>query len=371
MIRALLLIIAFGAGSVFLAQWLKSKGAGYVLIYFDHYSIETSVWFLFLGIIGLLFGLFVLYHLLSLIFGLIFDTGRYAKNLRKKRQREKNAQGLLAYQSEHWQQAGKLLYSTAASTEKPFISYLLSAKSYLKLKDTSCAKEALEKAGKCENIDRVSLRLTTIDLAMVEGDVKKAEAQLNQALEDYPKEPRVLLKAADIYHHLPKNTSENILTPIRKQGLMSKASIDQLALAQIKREFRNTQDTGNAAALDKIYKKAKGLQQNPECYMAYFSALKNQHDMPHLLDVVEKQLRHNASNPALAFYAGISHDKQRQADFLASVEQSQGKTAELIMAQARVAFALGDRAKALDLVKTSIQMDNETILPNDLLGLLE
>jgi HemY protein len=371
MIRALLLIIAFGAGSVFLAQWLKDKGAGYVLIYFDHYSLETSVWFLFLFIISGFFGLFILYHVLSLVFGLIFDTGRYAKNFRKKRQLEKNAQGLLAYHSEYWQQAGKLLYTSAESTEKPFISYMLSAKSYLKLNDIACAKDALEKAAKCETIDRVSLSLADIDLAIAEGDANAAEQALNKTLDNYPKEPRVLLKAAEIYHHLPKNTPENIINPIRKQALMSKDAIDQLAIEQITREFRNTQDTGNVAALDKIYKKAKGLQQHPECYMSYFNALKKQHDIPHLMDVVERQLKHHAATPALTFYASISHDKARQASFLESLEETQGKTADLLMAQARVAFALEDKSKALNLAKASLQMDNETPLPNDLLGLFE
>ncbi len=358
MLRALLLVIVFATGSVFFAQWLKDKGAGYVMIYFDHYSVETSLGFLVLLIIALLFVVYVIVKLVSFVIRAILGSGVFAKRLHRKKLLGKQAEGMLAYHSEHWQQAAKQLYQTASVTDRPFISYLFSAKAYLKFKDAEGAKQALKKAMQCQHIDRVSLLLTQVDLAILMQDATKAEKTLKQALTVYPKDPKVLLKAASFYQevHLDDDL-DHLIAPIEKQQLLPASSIEKLKLEQIKHEFEQAIKDNDAKKIEKIYRRSKPFQQVTACYMAYFNALKSQHDMPSLLSKVEKQLKHEASGELLAFYTRIGHDKPRQYALLKHLQEVQGQTADTSLALGCVARALNDKDKAIEHLKAAIAMN--------------
>ena len=50
MLRLFGLVLVLGVGSVLFSQLLKAYGPGYVLFYYNHYSIETSVWVFIFGI---------------------------------------------------------------------------------------------------------------------------------------------------------------------------------------------------------------------------------------------------------------------------------------------------------------------------------
>lgn len=355
MIRALLLILGFAAAGVFLAQLIKQKGAGYVLIYFNHYSFETSLGFLCAVIVVAWILLWAAYKLISFVLASLWGTGQLAKRHKIKKQKNLQAEGLLAYNSEHWHDAGKKLYQSAEIADKPFVSYLMSAKAYMKLNDFACAKDALKKAQSCQAIDAVSLKLTAIDMALAQGSLTEAKLHMDEALKQYPKNPVVLLKASEFYDKA--NRPEGLtkaLPQLEKQHLLQADQVNQLKVKQMKQALRDAVKSGDAKAIDKVYKKANGLRQNPECYLAYFEALKSQQDMPALMDKVEKQLKHEANGELLSLYADIAHDKERQFAFLKQLEANQGETADLDLALGRVAKALGNKEDAEAFFKAAV-----------------
>ena len=78
MLRLFWLVLILGGISVLFAQVLKAYGPGYVLFYYNHYSIETSVWvFLLLWVwLVLVLGLGLV---LGLVLVLVLGTAQLFK----------------------------------------------------------------------------------------------------------------------------------------------------------------------------------------------------------------------------------------------------------------------------------------------------
>ncbi len=121
-----MIYLIFGFVLLLLAIWLGleiSQGTGYVLVAFQHWSIETSLWVAAIIVI-------IVFVLFYFIFRTIGRTTRISKNIKrwKKMRRYRKARrltnvGLCELAEGQWERAEQTLLKGAKITKSPLINY--------------------------------------------------------------------------------------------------------------------------------------------------------------------------------------------------------------------------------------------------------
>ncbi|NDH67916.1 MAG: protoporphyrinogen oxidase, partial [Gammaproteobacteria bacterium] len=130
------LIAAFGVLllSMYLGIWLQ-RDPGYVLIMFQHWTIESSFWVAILAIIILLIVLQLGFSIIKSISSMPQYLLQWRATHRLSRAQAKTKRGLIEFGEGQWQTAKKHLIAGAANTDQPLVNYLTAAKAAEKLGD--------------------------------------------------------------------------------------------------------------------------------------------------------------------------------------------------------------------------------------------
>lgn len=161
-----------------LAVWLgleMSRGTGYVLIAYRHWSIETSLW---VAVIACIIFFLILYF----IFRTIGRTTRISKNIRrwKKMRRYRKARqltnyGLCQLAEGDWQRAEQTLIKAAQITKSPLINYLAAAR-------TAQAQQAYERRDNYLRQAHMTTKGSGIAVGLTQAQLQINSKQWEQAL---------------------------------------------------------------------------------------------------------------------------------------------------------------------------------------------
>ena len=120
-----LLLIAAGAIGVGAFVYID---AGYVMLSWENYTVETSLWmFLVLGAIALL-AVYIALRALLVLFGSDRRFNEWRQRRRSLRARRQTTRGLLALAQGQWRRAERNLTSSAKDSDQPLINYLAAAR---------------------------------------------------------------------------------------------------------------------------------------------------------------------------------------------------------------------------------------------------
>ncbi|MCK9583273.1 MAG: heme biosynthesis HemY N-terminal domain-containing protein, partial [Endomicrobiales bacterium] len=115
-----------------IAVWIgviMHRDAGYLLISYDHWSLETSLWFAIIAVLCGFFGFYFLLRFGSTIHMAIKHIAKKFANRRERLARKNTIIGLVDYISGNWISAEKKLSRTAKFSDMPLINYLAAAAS--------------------------------------------------------------------------------------------------------------------------------------------------------------------------------------------------------------------------------------------------
>lgn len=190
MIRLLLLLLLTALGGWFVADSMKHFGPGYILVYYNHYSIETSVW---VGLLLLFVSVLVCYVLIRLL-GRIFNLSWRGWRFRTAKQRQSFEQSVNAFLSEDWPQAIRF-----ANRNNRFDDAILAARAALQAKDIEQARVYAKKAASVEKTTVLTLLLLHFDIEWAAGNKQEANELLQQLLIENPKHYAVITRAIHVY----------------------------------------------------------------------------------------------------------------------------------------------------------------------------
>lgn len=190
MIRFFILLLAILGLGWLVADSMKQFGPGYILVYFNHYSLETSIW---VGAL-LLFALVLICYLLIVLLRSLFKLSSFTFSFRDRKQRQWFEQSVNAFLQEDLTKALKL-----ASRNPQFLDLQLAVRIALQTQNIELAREYLKKAAKADDVDAFALMLLHYDIEVADQQNTAAQQVLTQLLQLQPKHPAVLGRAVTAY----------------------------------------------------------------------------------------------------------------------------------------------------------------------------
>lgn len=226
--------------------------SGYVLINFDQWQLESSLWvFLFLCVLFFL----SISFLLRFLHNSLMLPGKIKAWRRHSKQRQafqKTQQGLCALLQGHFARAEKLLIRVAPQSNFAFLNYLSAAYCAAKQRNFDRQNDYLRAAHRACPKEQVAILLTQAQLQLGNKQYEQALATLKELNQKYPQHPLVLISLQKAYWELkdfhslatllPKLRRQNLLKPALQEKLEQETYTaclrDNLSLEQLK-EFWN------------------------------------------------------------------------------------------------------------------------------------
>lgn len=201
LIKRLLLLLLIAA-AVYLGYFFKQQGSGFVLIQYQEFSIETSV-FVFSGFLIILF--IVVYALLRSILNLIkipdFINRSYS-NYQNKKSSAGLIAGLTEFTEGRFKKAENLLIKQASANESSFLNYLLAARAAQLLHADDRRDNYIKQAHEINPAADIAIGLTQAELQLSHHQNEMALATLNQLISTHPKHDFVMRLLSRAYLQL-------------------------------------------------------------------------------------------------------------------------------------------------------------------------
>ncbi|MCY4472685.1 MAG: hypothetical protein OXC07_07700 [Kistimonas sp.] len=175
---------------------------GYVLIAFNGYRLETSLWscvlalFLAVSLIRLTLGCM---RLVSCALGFPVAS---AERVYRRRAQQLSSRGLAAFANGDWKQAQKLLSQAGRSSSLPLHSYLAAARASAAVNDMASCKNYLSRAEQAMPTAHMAIGITQAEIQMARNEFEQALATLKSLRAKAPKHVYVLKLLKQVYEHL-------------------------------------------------------------------------------------------------------------------------------------------------------------------------
>lgn len=237
--KRLLILLVVLVASVWLGLQVQ-RDPGYVLLAYQHWAIETSVW---VALASLLVLCYTLYSLVKFLSKLSKTPGLFRRW--KKKQRVLAAQkhtmrGLLALAEGQWQKAEKNLIRGSQYGDMPLISYLAAAWATQEQGQHLQRDEYIQQAFLANPDAQIAISLTQAQLQISHKQWEQALATLTSLLKQAPNHPYVYKLLKIVYLQL--NDWENLLDllpMLRKFQVAKQQELEQLETAAYQHKLAN------------------------------------------------------------------------------------------------------------------------------------
>jgi HemY protein len=342
------LVVALGVGS------LAGQDAGYVLLSWGHYSIETSLWF-FLLLLGLmLVVVYFLFRFSLVMLGSDWRFNEWRRSRRTARARKQTTRGLLSLALGQWARAERLLTRSATDTDMPLINYLAAARAAYEQGKHDTTDELLNAANKSTRGAELAVGISHAQLLISRGHKEQALAVLVSLRDRYPRHSYLLKLLVRLYQDLEDWVALHELLPVlSKTGKIPQNKIIELEekvyLQLIDRTAKSHQGKDPVPALKKLYQSMpRHCRHQADILLHYAKTL---HELGED-EQAEADLRHGLTyvwrDALLIAYAGLNGVDARRR-FLFAEKQLQGRPNDpvllLILAQLALRIEQPERAK--------------------------
>lgn len=311
LLKRLLLLLIISA-AVYAGYYIKQQGSGFVLIQYQDFSIETSV-FVFSGLIFLLF--IFLYALLRFVFNLVkipdFISHSY-KNYQDKKSSSGLINGLTLFTEGHFKKAENIFIKQASVNQNSFLNYLLAARAAQLLHADDRRDHYLNLAHQINPDAGTAIGLTQAELQLSHQQNELALATLNQLFASQPKHDYVLRLLSRAYLQL--GDWEN-LCPLLKELRQTKSLPEEVLQKSEKTAYRGylaqTSQQGDAGKLGSIWDGMPKYLKTDAEMIALYANLLIDNDQLHLTEeLLRNKLNKNWDDGLITIYAGFVNKLQ-------------------------------------------------------------
>jgi HemY protein len=218
---AVIAVLVFIALAGFIGV-MSTRDPGYILVAWDRWAVETSLW---TGVIMLLL-LLLLFWVLRQLVKVFRATGRIINPMSsvqiRNRARSRTLKGYIAYANGEWETSRDLLVKAAPNSAVPLLNWLLAAHASHYLGETDTCEYLLKCAESSSKDADVPVGLARARMYYEREEYEKAEAVLRKMEPQAHSHPHVL--------YLMKNVLEkrkdwiglrNLLPELRKRRLLT------------------------------------------------------------------------------------------------------------------------------------------------------
>lgn len=357
MLALLLLLVALAAGIA--ATLLTGPDAGYVLVSYGPWVVETSLAVLVIGVALWFFGV---YALIRLLLGLVRLPGRLRASIetrQRERARRSFLDGLLLLLEGRWKQAELELIRHASDHDAPHLNYLGAARAAQRLGAAERREHYLRLAAEhCPADLRATLLVTQAELYRDRGDypaMKEAAERLRELDPDHPYALALLAEA----HAASGEWSllDALLQTPAAAAALEPGRHRELRLRALRGLIAAAQAAGKLEPLKSVWQSAGDLRDDPGLRLDYARALAHLGADAEAAAVIAQALD-RAWQPQLAILYGELHLSDPLTQ-LASVEawlQAYGEQPELLAAAGRACLRQRLWGKAKSYLEGAIRL---------------
>lgn len=307
--------LIFGFIILLLAIWigfLIHKDSGYVLVAYEGWTIETSLW---VALVCLILFFLILYFLLRLIrntrlLGSKFQRWGYSRKQNKSR--KLTNLGLCEVAEGHWEKAETLLIKSAKDSNTPLINYLVAARAAQEQMADDRRDNYLRQAIKSTSGSELAVGLTQAQLQINSKQWEQALATLKHLYQISPSHVftlkllhRVYLELQDwqqLYELLPALKKYKVLNEQKLQSLEEKIYIALLAHHAKAQNFEQMQQ---------LWKKLpKAWRHNPNIAATYVHYLIESGHDDQAISIIEDTLKKQWSPILVSLFGNAKGSKE-------------------------------------------------------------
>lgn len=349
-----LLVLAIAVVLGGLVGTLVVRDAGYVLVSYDDFAVETSLWFAVLMLLGLYFLIRFTVFLSTRLLRGGGNFGTWNRRRKVRGARQQTVQGLLLMAEGQWAEAKKLLVMAATEVRSPLINYLNAARAAHELSDVEGRDDLLRKAHETTPGSRFAVALTQAQLQMSIGQWEQCLATLLQLRSEAPKHTLVMTMLASCYEELHDWQALIEMIPVlKKTRALATDEIDQLQLLAWthRLEAEKTDLEGVFGSVP------KELRRRGTLVVHYAQMLLANGNVRQAETVVRTALEHTWDDALVELYGRIvSSDVARQLVVAEAWLKARPNDAGLLLCLGRICLMNQQWAKAREYLEVSLRL---------------
>ncbi len=357
--------LIFGFIVLLVAIWLGyliHEDAGYLLITYGHWSIETSLW---VAIISLILAFLIIYFIIRLIKNTMALSERFrhwGKERNNKKVKKLTDIGLCELAEGDWQDAEHNLIKAAKINSRPLINYLAAARAAQEQQAYSRRDEYLKKAHKTTSGSEIAVGLTQAQLQLNNQQWEQALATLKHLNQVSPKHRYVLSLLKQVYLKLNDwSQLENLLPSLRKNKVLTKDKLEHLERQIHIALFRRTAHTGNMQQLEEAWNTLpKSMQLDLSLVSLYTHHLINNGRGEQASDIIEQTMKKDWL-PSLTKNYGLANDENatKRLKIAEAWLKKHPQEPALLLCLGRICMQLKLWGKARDYLEQSLKLAPE------------
>lgn len=289
------LILIFGV--LILSVWIGLQmraSPGYVLVSYQDWALETSLWFGVFALVIIVFVLGKVLHFLAFLTTIVARWRNWRMACRRRNAQSLTSKGLRQLAEGDWRAAEKNLIKSAADCEAPLINYLAAANAAQARQDVVKRDEYLHLAFMSTEDADIAVGLTQAELQLDTKELDDARRTLEHLNEIVPRHPQVLLLLQKVYvEQNDWSGVQKILPDLKKRHILSIEEVHWLEKHMHLVVLREQLNNSDLEVQTKAWKQVpKSLHEDPELLVMYTDSLLQHKDVDYAEKLLRKALEH-------------------------------------------------------------------------------
>ncbi|WP_281646409.1 heme biosynthesis HemY N-terminal domain-containing protein [Parendozoicomonas sp. Alg238-R29] len=349
---------------------------GYVLVAYNGYTLESSLW---ATILALALILVAVKFTASLVKGISSSAGAIvpmtAKARRRRSQRLSN-KGLIEFANGHWKAAQRHLSLAGKSGSFPLLNYLVAARAASANNDMEACKEFLRKADEAAPAAYMAIGITQAEAQISQKQYEQALATLKSLHKKSPKHPYLLKLLKQTYVHLGDwHALAKLLPTLHKHKVFSIKVLEELEqniyrelFDQARNKGRNLPESEKTKPADEVWQSlTKAQRRNTDLVYRYARCLFQLNAQEQAEAFIRRQLPSLYSTLLIRVYGRIEcTDSSRQLLAAEKLLAERPNDAELLLALGRICARRQLWGKAKEYLETSLKLHHSVETYNEL-----
>ncbi|WP_301387226.1 heme biosynthesis protein HemY [Thalassolituus sp. UBA2590] len=351
-----LILIAAGALAVGAFVYID---AGYVMLSWENYTVETSLWmFLVLGAIALL-AVYIALRALLVLFGSDRRFNEWRQRRRSLRARRQTTRGLLALAQGQWRRAERNLTSSAKDSDQPLINYLAAARAAYEQDKSEATDEWLKQASLSTKGSDLAVGITQVQLLQSRHQNEQALAVLISLREKHPRHAYLLKLLVKTLQDLEDWVALNELLPtLRKATKIPDEELRKLernvALQLLDRARHANGGQGLTATFDGL---GRDVRYTSDVMKSYVDLLLETEQEEKAEEALREGLKHVWHDELVEIYGRLKgKDANKQLLFAEQQLKERPNDPLLLLTLGRLALRVNDLEKAREYLKTGLSI---------------
>lgn len=324
-----------------LAVWLGLKvsaNQGYVVIAYQHWTIQSPLWLAALIIIITFLLLYILFRTISGATSIFEKYHHWRMQRHSKRAWQRTQRGLIAMSAGEWRLAEKELLRGINHNESVLVNYLGCARAAQHQHAIEKRDDYLRHVKPNDKLSELALGITQAELQLHHNQLEQSLATLQRLQHLVPKHVYTLQLLKRVYIKLQDWFAlESLLPILRKYKVYTPAKMSKLEVTVYEGLLKSAAKNGKIEAMHSIWERmSRDLRQQPSLLILYARELAkdNPTNAEHLLrNTLQKQW-----DNSLIYWYGliIGKDADKQLKIAESWLKDQPNNPQLLLTLARL-----------------------------------